>query len=325
MEERLERINGFLNDHWIDLLIPDDDFRQLTGTPDEARDEFNDPKPHRREIDLFFRRKLYRVFNNGTFENGGRFYGGWWQGIPGRYRKFLTINGYTTAELDYSNMQIAMLYAREGRQLEGDAYAVEGVPQEYRGLLKKTLFKIINARGHIRAPLVASRPPGWDWRTLLEALEQRHQPIAAYFRSGIGIQLQRLDSDIAERVMIRMRADGNLALPVHDSFIVMDGQQDALREAMSGAYRDIMGANIEIAADETLFPQLPHDQGLVRALGFDNFERYADAAQNAGALDYEDHITNLEMQPAYEAYRQRRLDFIRIQGEDWGWRHQFLR
>jgi hypothetical protein len=37
---------------------------------------------------------------------GGRFYGGWWQSLKNSdndiYRPYLTINGLTTGEIDYS-------------------------------------------------------------------------------------------------------------------------------------------------------------------------------------------------------------------------------
>jgi hypothetical protein len=40
-----------------------------------------------------------------------RFYGGWWQLIPGDYRVFITINSNWTVQLDYSGMHFAIMYA----------------------------------------------------------------------------------------------------------------------------------------------------------------------------------------------------------------------
>src|SRR5690606_32939140 len=137
------------------------------------------------------RRTLYRVFNNGAFDHGGRFYGGWWQQVPSRYRKLITINGFPTAELDYSNMQIAMLYAREGLPLAADAYTLDGFPAEKRKLVKQATFKLINATGRIEAPRKEELPDGWDWKRLLAAIEDKHKPISEWFRSGIGLELQR--------------------------------------------------------------------------------------------------------------------------------------
>ena len=74
----------------------------------------------------FERVRLYRVFNNGSFDEGGRFYGGWWQNLPSEYRQFITINGHTTSEYDYSAPSIlAMLYAELGQPLRDDAYEIE--------------------------------------------------------------------------------------------------------------------------------------------------------------------------------------------------------
>ena len=48
------------------------------------------------------KRTLRRVFGRGSFERGGRFYGGWWQNIPSAYRSVISINGKPTIEMDYS-------------------------------------------------------------------------------------------------------------------------------------------------------------------------------------------------------------------------------
>ena len=62
------------------------------------------------EVDLSAR-YLKRIFNNSSLEEGGRFYNGWWQSIPSRYRPFISINGDFTIEMDYSSIHIHLLYA----------------------------------------------------------------------------------------------------------------------------------------------------------------------------------------------------------------------
>ena len=59
-------------------------------------------------------KEVYRVFNNGVMNNGGRFYGAWWIGAPGIVRKYITINGKPTIELDYSGIHVHLLYALKG-------------------------------------------------------------------------------------------------------------------------------------------------------------------------------------------------------------------
>ncbi|MCZ6610620.1 MAG: hypothetical protein O7A66_11520, partial [Alphaproteobacteria bacterium] len=45
--------------------------------------------------------QLYRVFNE-DLSHGGRFYGGWWLGLPGEYRLMLLIDGDPVVEIDYT-------------------------------------------------------------------------------------------------------------------------------------------------------------------------------------------------------------------------------
>jgi hypothetical protein len=308
MEANLRAYNRFLlEDHWIDLLISDRDFQALSQDVDDERDEFGDEDDGRWELDLHGRNQLYRVFNNGRFTDGGRFYGGWWQGVPSRLRKHLTINWFPTAELDYSNMQIAMLYADQGLEMNGDAYQIEGIPADYRKLIKRTVFKIINADGQIRAPQRADLPEGWTWRQLLDAVREKHRPIAQYFGTGEGIRLQRRDADIAESVMLTMMREGHLVLPIHDSFVVENGRENRLREVMVDAYTRHIGHNIEIEDNEPL----------------NLFPLEAWAQHEAEVRDIEDWIADVEEQDGYTNYRQRRTDFLRLKGERWGHEHHF--
>ena len=92
---------------------------------------------------------LYRVFNRGSFTLGGRFYGGWWQQVPGDAREHLTINGGPVVELDYAQLHPRILYAIAGlQQPEADIYAVAGWE---RPIVKRGLLILINAGNHAQA------------------------------------------------------------------------------------------------------------------------------------------------------------------------------
>lgn len=310
MEANLQAFNQFLFEHhWLDILISDEEFLALSRSVDDEPDEFGDEDDQRWELDILSRNSLYRVFNNGHFTDGGRFYGGWWQGVPSRLRSRLTINGYPTAELDFSNMQIVMLYADEGLELEGDAYEIEGIPATHRKLIKRTVFKIINADGRIRAPRKSELPEGWTWREIIDAVKAKHEPIAHYFGTGEGIRLQKRDADIAESVMLTMMAEGTLVLPIHDSFVVEEGRQDRLREVMVDAYRHDLGFEINVDANPTWLEQLPAE-----AIELDELS----------VRPLEDWWADEEMRPEYESYRRRKADFLRIKGEAWIFDHHFF-
>jgi len=71
---------------------------------------------------------LRRIFIEST-QLGGRFYGEY-QNLPSELRDAILINGEKTVELDFKAMHIAILYALEGIELDGDPYHVEGYPRE---------------------------------------------------------------------------------------------------------------------------------------------------------------------------------------------------
>ena len=61
--------------------------------------------------------QLHRVFNQGSFSLGGRFYGGWWQNIPAECRAAITINGDPTIEMDYPRLHPTLLYDELGLEM----------------------------------------------------------------------------------------------------------------------------------------------------------------------------------------------------------------
>ncbi|MER9095907.1 hypothetical protein NKI34_33825 [Mesorhizobium sp. M0700] len=262
METRLARYNSFISSKAkINLFLADKNMVELQKGPDRNYDEFGWSDSEPSSVDLASPTRLYRVFNDGRFDHGGRFYGGWWQSIPKEDRRFITINGMPTVEVDFSSMQLAMLYAQVGQQLEGDAYAIDGLGPEFRPLVKTTTLKMINAKGHIQPPFKSALPPSISWKDLEEAILAKHNPIAEFFGSGEGIRLQRLDSDIAEDVMIRMMDKGVPVLPIHDSFIVAEGYADELSATMLDAYqRRMEGRTISLKRSPSLFDDLLIDQ-----------------------------------------------------------------
>ncbi|MER9328980.1 hypothetical protein [Mesorhizobium sp. M0488] len=258
METRLARYNSFMSSNAkTNLFLDDKSMVELQKSRDHNYEEFGRSDSEPPSADLAAPTRLYRVFNQGRFDHGGRFYGGWWQSIPGRYRRFITINGTPTVEVDFSGIQVAMLYAMIGQQLEGDAYAIEGFGPEFRRVVKTATLAMINAKGRIEPPHKSDLPPSVTWNDLREAIMAKHKPIAKFFGSGEGIRLQRLDSDIAADVMIRMIEKGIPVLPIHDSFIVAEGHDNELSEIMLSAYRQRMaGRTISLKRSPALLDDL---------------------------------------------------------------------
>ncbi len=208
-------------------------------------------------IDLS-KKRVYRVFSNEDWKQGGRVYGAWWHGCPKELRKYILINGEPVIELDFSAIHVLLLYAHLGENFldEGvDAYTIEG--HNFRKAMKVVMMSAINAKPDEKAD-GDTRAIQATWDTLikklnkerkkhdvnshdslyemLEAIKERHRPIAQFLASGEGIKLQREDSDIAVDV-IKRHTDMNVPiLTVHDSFIVPRSFEPFTRDIMNQAY-----------------------------------------------------------------------------------------
>ena len=252
MRTNLEQINAYLADTWIDIFVSDEELRDINVEMSNDDDR----------VPIDFRRtRLRRIFNNKNFELGGRFYHGWWQEVPRRYRSYIQINGRQTEELDFSGMHFEIFYARVGASAPEDPYALPRIEATERGMVKKALNAIINATdtqkaiGAIRkearkSPLPATYPTA---ESLVQELREMHRPIEQYFCTGEGIHAQFLDSQVAQRVMLELLQKQDIAvLPVHDSFIVERHHVEFLRDAMSEAFEAIIKSDCGIDA------KIPH-------------------------------------------------------------------
>lgn len=163
-----------------------------------------------------FRTDIYRVFNNGEQDNpridqGGRMFGGWWMHISEELRQAMIINEQPTVELDYGNCHPRMLYAERGLDCEGDLYALPEIGGNFRSLIKWAMQVLINGKrrpNENELPDHLALPPGFTLREIVALLEARHQPIADAFKTGAGLRLMRLESDIALEIVTTAMAEG---------------------------------------------------------------------------------------------------------------------
>ena len=235
----LRKINECLIKHWADIRIKDTEVQRLAERINQ--DEDKDP------IDLS-RRTLVRIFTNGSFEEGGRFYRGWWQNVPSEYRPYITIDEFVTTEYDYSQLSPHMLYFAYNYEMgTEDAYdrVLDG---EHRNVVKQAF----NAMVQSNKPLL-QKPYKidldeleMDWVDLRQRILDAHKPISHLFFTGIGNKLQYKDSCIAESVMLQFAKLNRMTLPIHDSFIMRQGYAGDLEEAMRRAFYHEFEADIPI-------------------------------------------------------------------------------
>ena len=257
MQDSLLRINKFLSHQCISVDLPDAAFVSGNFEPD-----FNDSLVSTADVSSVERFRpasslqnvfLKRIFAQGSLQKGGRFYGGWWQSIPSRMRKRVTINGYRTIEFDYSGLACAMLYAMEGQALPSDPYDVglsySGSDDLRRKIVKRYLNAILNDEsGRYRLDPEELAKLGITQNDLLQRIIKLHKPLERYLYSGIGVKLQYLDSQIAERVILRLLRINEVCLPIHDSFIVRVEATLALVSAMKQEFFALFKQEIDMKA-----------------------------------------------------------------------------
>ena len=198
--------------------------------------------------------RYHRIFNNGSFEFGGRLYGHYAQSISKALRSRLRLNGEACKEHDYPSFHCRLILALCGRlaeatDLDRDPYFVDGWERKYAkvafnvivnstsaGLAKIALARRI-AGFRLKRELEDGENPRTEEFAIAEQLlaDALHAYAWArpYHFSGFGLRLQRLDSDLMIRVALKLIQMGITALFIHDSVVAMARHYDAMRDAMN--------------------------------------------------------------------------------------------
>ncbi len=198
-----------------------------------------------------------RIFNNKTFDDGGWFYGGWWQRIDSDYRKDIRMNDVPTVEIDYSSLHVILAYTEAGldywQNTDKDPYdlPVRGVnnPEHSRDITKLFFLLSLNAsneqalfkafRSELNYKAYPYTFPDEVLAELLDTIKQGHPDIAHLICSGAGLKLMNIDSRICEYVIADFVRTGTPIITVHDSFIVPFGEEDRLLQLMKEAFEHV--------------------------------------------------------------------------------------
>jgi hypothetical protein len=249
-KENISEINNELLRHCICLNINDESFKELEI--ELRKNQSRKPKNYwREEIQYslnFSQVNLRRIFTRNVNLHG-RFYGGWWQSLPSKFRPHITIDGYKTSEADFSTMSLRVLYALKNIPISDDKDLYDiGInsTDEQRDLIKKYINALINdSKGTFRLDKKSLEILGMTHNELKYRVYQTHEPIAKkYFgKQDVGLQVMNLDSRIAEDIMLSYLRDKIVVLPIHDSFIVRAGTELDLKRQMNVSFKKIIGVN----------------------------------------------------------------------------------
>ena len=278
LEDNLRKINNYYDSIHLDLYISDEELitiRQQLSHKKE-RNEFKMWGGEEVLRQLNFRRKYHhRVFTDNEYDKHGRFYGGFWQSIPSEWRQRIIINGVVTTEIDFSELHFRLLYdelplgTSVPDYLEGDLYDLYRVNQhggsiashgevtnwtqgDYRKEVKLIMNFMLNAENddQVKKIIESKRtdklftrvPKGYDtWQDFIDSIKSAHHLIADNFYTGQGVRLMRLDSKIAERVILKGLEQDICILTMHDSCICKFTHETKLIDFMFEAYEEITG------------------------------------------------------------------------------------
>lgn len=205
--------------------------------------------------------QVRRIFYRGSWDLGGRFHGGFWQQVGSQFRKDILINDVSTIEADYSGLHLSLCYPLAQVKTDGeDPYAVDlneigGHPID-RETVKMLTLQALNAKDDVTTYQAFRRK--WDtgsWKkkltnqdlsVLLDAIKERHAPIAGMFCTDQGVRLMKIDGNITARIINHFTKRNIPILSVHDSYIVPNEYSGELRSVMNQATLEEIGIEIDV-------------------------------------------------------------------------------
>lgn len=273
MRSNLKVINKVIQQSELELDVDEHDLDLLNRKLSADPDKYKNPVDFSKEF-------LYRVFVDRDIQQHGRFYGGWWEGIPEDQREKILINGMPTVEVDFTAIHPYILYGMEGKvPPKKDPYPLPGYPKEWRKFLKRVLLITLNAKsqhGAIRA-LSKAHDKAVDKATrlgepepttpvpldkthldpIIKKMKAYHEPIARYFFQDLSNTLMYHDSLIIEDVLLHFAKKGIACLPVHDSVIVDVRLLKEVGDVMCASFKSRF--NIDIPVDHPMFLKVIRD------------------------------------------------------------------
>jgi hypothetical protein len=222
-----------------------------------------DASVYDRRVDVYARR-LYRRFTQGRFDSGGRLFGGFWQSLPNKSKRFpysvrlrgLRIDGEPVTGLDYSQLNPILCHSvADAEPPLGDAYTIPGLEQ-YRDGVKRVFNAMLFHHPVIKFPKRTPKeieegttffPKGIKCGGVVAMILHYHPNLKSVLSGGnIGHHLQLLESQIMMRVLRRCHQSNIVALPVFDAVVVKASAEAPVREIMLQEFKAVSGLNITV-------------------------------------------------------------------------------
>lgn len=201
-------------------------------------------------------RYLRRIFNNGSFSEGGRLYGGFWMNLSKKQRKEgLRINGSPIVALDFGQMAARIMYGMAGCQPHfEDAYLLPTLNGQYRSTVKTIFNAMLNSDTPIKRFPPGTRPKDIDGSLkighITGGILDHHAPVSHLFYSGHGLKVMFSESQIMLSILNQLMDMNIVALPVHDALLVEEDYLDAARKVMLSTFRKHTGVDARVDIEQ---------------------------------------------------------------------------
>lgn len=198
-------------------------------------------------------RSLRRVFNNGSWNEGGRLFGGFWMNME-RDQRFsaIRIDGKKIANVDFSALFPRLAYTLvKAKPPSGDLYVYQTVPGDRDGWKKLTNALLFAAKPMKSWPTETKNHFSSEVKlsTAIGAIKEKHAQIAAYLEQGVGYHLMRIESDLLIKILARLRAEDIVALPLHDSVLVAKPFAARAKRMMEAEFKRHTGSAALVTID----------------------------------------------------------------------------
>jgi hypothetical protein len=191
------------------------------------------------EIIAPFQMSLRRIFNNRSWREGGRLFGGFWMSMKKEDRTRIRIDGETIAEVDYRQLYPTLAYVRARAEMpDGDFYDIAGNRSSRAGW-KKLINAMLFAEKRLGSWPENTKmhfPAGLKLRDAVRMIEEKHAPLVPLFGTGIGYKLMYFESEMLIAVISHLFENGIVALPLHDAVLVGRSNAIAAQNAMQDEF-----------------------------------------------------------------------------------------
>lgn len=197
-------------------------------------------------------RSLRRVFTRGSFETGGRLFGGFWQKMKKDDRYTILIDQEETVGLDFGQISVRLAYSlSQAQPPEGDLYQLGDYHPVYRPGIKKLLNSLLSSEKPLKRKPQGTKDllPPRPIETLIADISARHPALVPLFSTAICHKLQSIESSIMVGILLRLKQEGIVGLPIHDGLVVSCSFEDKTREIMEEVALELTGVNIPVSTE----------------------------------------------------------------------------